>query len=747
MSTNVRKIELKLLMVFLTVIMVCSTFALISISENSKVYGVGETAQVTADLLNVRSGAGTGYSSIGSLSRGKTFTVTGSAKDKYGVKWYKLKYNSRTGYVSSKYVNIKQFTVTTVSNLKGTVKASDCLNVRKGPGTGYSKLGSMNKGKTFTITGKTKASDGGIWYRLTYNGMNGYVLSTYVKTSSSAPAVTAVSNLKGTVSASKGLNVRSGPGTGYSKLGILTNGKTFTITGKTTTGGTVWYRFTYSGRTAYVSSKYVKATSTVTSGSRFTVTSVSNLKGTVKASGGLNVRSGPGTSYSRLGILADGKVFTVTGKTKASDGVIWYQLTYSGKKAYVSSKYIKTSALGSSGYKSVTVKVGTVTANDGLNVRSGAGTGYSVLTVLDKGVSVSVTGSKKASNGKVWYSYKYSGSRVGYICSDYVKIKTVTSDSTFEKYMSSQGFPESYKTQLRILHATHPAWIFKAVKVGYKWSDALHDESKVGRNLVSPSAPKSYRSKAAGAYNSKTGVYAKFDTGWYSASSTVIAYYMDPRNFLNENGIYQFMTHRYDSSSQSSTTVKAVIRDSFMEGKNPGGGYSSYQSLINAAGKATGVNPNVLAAMIIQEQGWNGSSLCSGTYSGYRGYYNFFNIGAYATGSMNAIQRGLWYAKGSGVGATSYYRPWNTRYKSIKGGAKFYAEDYVNNRQDSYYTKKFNVKNGLAKVGLHQYMTNVAGAASEGGIVKRAYSSSSSYPVVFEIPVFNNMPSSACTLP
>ena len=184
-----------------------------------------------------------------------------------------------------------------------------------------------------------------------------------------------------------------------------------------------------------------------------------------------------------------------------------------------------------------------------------------------------------------------------------------------------------------------------------------------------------------------------------------------------------------------------------MEGKNPGGGYSSYQSLINAAGKATGVNPNVLAAMIIQEQGWNGSSLCSGTYSGYRGYYNFFNIGAYATGSMNAIQRGLWYAKGSGVGATSYYRPWNTRYKSIKGGAKFYAEDYVNNRQDSYYTKKFNVKNGLAKVGLHQYMTNVAGAASEGGIVKRAYSSSSSYPVVFEIPVFNNMPSSACTLP
>jgi beta-N-acetylglucosaminidase len=91
-------------------------------------------------------------------------------------------------------------------------------------------------------------------------------------------------------------------------------------------------------------------------------------------------------------------------------------------------------------------------------------------------------------------------------------------------------------------------------------------------------------------------------------------------------------------------------------------------------------------------------------------------------------------------------RPWTSPYKSIKGGAQFYAEGYVDNNQDSYYSKKFNVYNGLSKVASHQYMTNVAGAAGEGGIVKRAYADSDC-PAIFEIPVYDNMPSASCKLP
>lgn len=690
MSTSNIKGSYGIISILTITMMFLTVFAFMPMTDIGKSYAAGETAKVTASLLNVRSGAGTGYSKIGTLKKGKTFTVTGTAKDKSGIKWYKFKYSSKkNGYVSSKYVDIKSPTVTSVSNLKGTVNTkSDPLTVRSGAGSSYKKLGTLAKGKTFTITGKAKDSSGVWWYRFTYSGKNGFVSSKYVKTKSTATSSSSSSTSNGSSSSS----------------------------------------------------------GTSSTGSSETTLS---LMGTVNtANDPLTVRSGPGSSYSSIGTLKKGTTFVITSKAKDSSGKYWYKFDYGDTIGYVSSSYVTTSSGGSSSSaEAVTFKVGTTTAESGVNVRSGAGTSYSVLTVLSKGSVVTVTGSAKADNGKVWYKYKYSSSKSGYICSDYLSVKTITSDKEFEAYMTTQGFPESYKAGLRALHAEHPEWVFKAVKVGYSWKDALDKESVVGRNLVSSSAPTKHRSTASGSYNSKTKKWTRFDGSWYAANSKVIAYYMDPRNFLDESGIYQFMTHSYDSKSQNSNTVAAVIKGSFMQSKKPGGGYSTYSALIRDAGKAAKVNPNVLAAMIIQEQGWNGSSLVSGTYKGYTGYYNFFNIGAYTTSDMNAVQRGLWYAKGSGKGATSYSRPWNTPYKSIKGGAQFYYEEYVSNNQDSYYSKKFNVYNGKSNVGSHQYMTFVAAAASEGNIVKRAYESNSNYPVVFEIPVYNSMPATNCVLP
>ena len=656
MLTNNAAIRKNTISALLVLTMIFFLFAAVSAVSHEKAYATGETAKVTADALNVRTGAGTGYKCIGTMLKGKTFTVKGTASDKNGVKWYKLTYNNKTGYVISKYVNIIKFTVTSVSNTKGTVSDGP-LNVRTGPGTSYTRLGSMAKGKTFTVTGKTNDINGKLWYRLTYNGKTGYVRALYVKTTE------------------------------------------------------------------------------VTSG--FSVTEVKNTKVTVTCSS-LNVRTGPGTNYTRLGSLSKGKTFTISGKARDKNGTWWYRFTYNSKTGYVHSGYVKTSGTSSSSgtassSSTVTFKTGTVTTSDGLNVRTGAGTGYSKLTVLAKGTTVVITGSAKDSNGKTWYIYKYSTSQKGYICSDYVTVKTVKSDSEFEDYLTAQGFPESYKPGLRALHAEHPNWVFKAYKAGYSWRSAVSYQKSRGGNLISGIYPSSYRDP--------DDKYTQPEPGWYKASKTVIAHYMDPRNFLNETGIYQFMTHKFDSSSQSKSTVKSVIAGSFMEGVNPPGDYSSYQSLIYAAGKASNVNPNVLAAMIIQEQGWSGSKMVTGTVSGYRGYYNFFNIGAYPTSTMTAVQRGLWYASCSG----SYSRPWNSPYKSIKGGAQFYAQSYVNCGQDSYYTKKFNVKNGISNVGRHQYMTNVSGAASEGGIVKRGYSSSAK--ITFEIPVYNSMPASACPLP
>ena len=156
---------------------------------------------------------------------------------------------------------------------------------------------------------------------------------------------------------------------------------------------------------------------------------------------------------------------------------------------------------------------------------------------------------------------------------------------------------------------------------------------------------------------------------------------------------------------------------------------------MNAA-QQSGVNPYVLTAMIIQEQGVNGTSgLISGTDSTYPGIYNFFNIEAYQSGSTGAVQRGLWWASQSG----SYGRPWNSVEAAIVGGAQFYSENYVKAGQDTFYLKKFNVIG--SNLYKHQYMTNVQGAAGEGAKLGQAYSEElKQMPLIFEIPVYNNMP-------
>ena len=166
---------------------------------------------------------------------------------------------------------------------------------------------------------------------------------------------------------------------------------------------------------------------------------------------------------------------------------------------------------------------------------------------------------------------------------------------------------------------------------------------------------------------------------------------------------------------------------------------TTYVDMIMDAAKSSGVNPYVIAAMLIQEQGVNGSS---GLISGSGGIYNFFNIEAYQSGSQSATSRGLAWA-GSG---NTYLRPWNTKAKSIIGGAMFYGSNYVKSGQNTFYLKKFNVL-GENKY-KHQYMTNIEGAKSEGAMLSRAYSEEDKKGnFTFYIPVYRDMREVPETMP
>ena len=391
-------------------------------------------------------------------------------------------------------------------------------------------------------------------------------------------------------------------------------------------------------------------------------------------------------------------------------------------------------------------QTGTV-ATTALNIRSGPGTSYRSMGLLSINKEINILDTVTGSDGKTWYYMEYNGIN-GYVAAEFIVVSShaeYETDAKFEASLDAQGFPESYKPYLRTLHAKYPNWNFRAARTGLSWNDVLEREGNLGKSLVSSSAPSSWKSQAAGAYDPQTGKYTSFDSGgWAAASEQIIAYYLDPRNFINQIGIFQFLTHTYDAETQTNAGLAAVVSGTFLDAAFPETGFATYADALMEAGRTATVNPYVLASMILVEQGTSGTGKCiSGTVSGYEGYYNYYNIGAYKTASMSAVTRGLWYASRSG----SYQRPWDGHFASLLGGALFYSENYVKQNKNTLYFKKWNVMNGLEDVGEGQYMTNVQGAESEAAALRKGYLSLLDSPMTFEIPIYSGMPDAACRKP
>ncbi len=139
---------------------------------------------VTASKLNVRSGAGTNYAAIGSVTKGQKLSVVSKSGS-----WYKINYNGRTGYVSSDYVQASGATPPAESTTY--IVTASKLNVRSGAGTNYTAIGSVTKGQKLSVVSKS-----GSWYKINYNGRTGYVSSDYVQASATASPKLVVDSFK-----------------------------------------------------------------------------------------------------------------------------------------------------------------------------------------------------------------------------------------------------------------------------------------------------------------------------------------------------------------------------------------------------------------------------------------------------------------------------------------------------------------------------------------------------------------------
>ncbi len=161
--------ELRKLMVMLLVVALCAaTLAMPIAAAAQKVTMTGNGF--------LRSGAGTGYAIKATIKKGKTATYLDSyTKDSRGVYWLKVKYGSKTGWVSTRYARLG-------SNSSKKVQATASVNIRLAPNKTSQILGFVTKGTKLTYRGKyVNDSRGVTWYHVYFDGQNGWISSKYSK--------------------------------------------------------------------------------------------------------------------------------------------------------------------------------------------------------------------------------------------------------------------------------------------------------------------------------------------------------------------------------------------------------------------------------------------------------------------------------------------------------------------------------------------------------------------------------------
>ncbi len=394
-----------------------------------------------------------------------------------------------------------------------------------------------------------------------------------------------------------------------------------------------------------------------------------------------------------------------------------------------------------------TVKIGYI-SGENINIRKDATTSSAMVAAVSKW-TVNVIGSKNDTLGTInpqtqkvykWHQISYTSDSktiTGYVREDLIEVKSYNLDASFSKKL--KDFPKSYHNSLTILHALYPNWVFTADKVEGSFKNSVIAQDTDFKKLVTTKY-NSLRSMRKGCYDWSKKQFITSDSGKYGASREVIAYYMDPRNFLNANDIYIFMQQSFDKETQTKDGVKEIIDGTYLDAKitDKKDSYydKTYATVIMKAAEKSKVNPYVLASTLIQEQGSKGSTLSKGAEYKDTIVYNFFNFGASGSNKEAVLKNGKKYA---------YEQGWTTPSTSLIEGAVKYGSGYIAIGQDTYFYKNYNVLNPNKL--WHQYAQSVHDSLSSSRFLKTNYADNKNLKVTFRIPVYDDMPEKVSKFP
>ena len=408
--------------------------------------------------LNIRQAAEANSSILGTLKNGDIFEIISKSGE-----WYNIKSNNIVGFIKASYVQEITGNKTTIENVietitedyqentyeskapteKGVViNISSNLRVRIGASTSSATIGYLLNGQAVSIKGEVSG-----WYKIDFNGREGYVSKEYIqKGSSHTPTIsnTSASGLGKVINISSSINIRSGAGTEHSVVGTLHNSETVNILEKSGD----WYHVSHNGITGYIFAEYLQEVSSESSSKSQVSSRTLNKTGkVVNISSSLNIRSGAGTGYSIVGALYNGAIVNII--EKSGD---WYHINHNGVNGYVSAQYLQEVSSGNTSNENTPAPAPTptplnktgkvVNISSSLNIRSGAGTGHSIVGTLHNGATVNIV--EKSGD---WYHISHNGVN-GYVSAQY--LQEISSGNSANGNASGKGYVYNITSNLRV---------------------------------------------------------------------------------------------------------------------------------------------------------------------------------------------------------------------------------------------------------------------------------------------------------
>jgi uncharacterized protein YraI len=227
------------------------------------------------------------------------------------------------------------------------------------------------------------------------------------------------------------VNLRAGPGTKFDVILVIPDGSSLKITGSYRNG---FYPVRYQGTKGWAAADYLVMPRPI---------------GPARTTDSVNLRAGPGTDSAVILTIPEDATLKIGGSLNKG----FYPVRYQGIKGWVYADYLEPGSRGGSVTEAVSRprRLGPAHTMDDLNLRSGPGTSYSVILLMPKGASLTITGSYS----KGFYPVRYQGIK-GWASADYLAMGGSSDDSwttdeiTDLIWQAAIYYGQSYTDMLRV---------------------------------------------------------------------------------------------------------------------------------------------------------------------------------------------------------------------------------------------------------------------------------------------------------